>query len=61
MYDNIEFIVACGGRSTRNYPHSKAVAHKSLMPFGDVRLIDIVLKDIVDMGHKESDTTERLK
>lgn len=50
MYDNIEFIVACGGRSTRNYPHSKAVAHKSLMPFGDVRLIDVVLKDIVDMG-----------
>ncbi len=52
MYDKIEFIVACGGRSTRNYPHSKAVAHKSLMPFGDVRLIDIVLKDIVDMGAK---------
>lgn len=52
MYDNIEFIVACGGRSTRNYPHSKAVAHKSLMPFGDVRLIDVVLKDIVDMGAK---------
>lgn len=52
MYDKIEFIIACGGRSTRNYPHSKAVAHKSLMPFGDVRLIDIVLKDIVDMGAK---------
>lgn len=52
MYDHIEFIVACGGRSTRNYPHSKAVAHKSLMPFGDVRLIDVVLKDIVDMGAK---------
>ena len=50
MYDHIEFIVACGGRSTRNYPHSKAVAHKSLMPFGDVRLIDVVLKDIIDMG-----------
>ena len=52
MYDKIEFIVACGGRSTRNYPHSKAVAHKSLMPFGDVRLIDVVLKDIIDMGAK---------
>lgn len=50
MYENIEFIVACGGRSTRNYPHSKGIAHKSLMPFGDVRLIDVVLKDIVDMG-----------
>lgn len=52
MYDNLEFIIACGGRSTRNYPHSKAVAHKSLMPFGDVRLIDVVLKDIVEMGAK---------
>lgn len=52
MYDNIEFIVACGGKSTRNFPHSKAVAHKSLMPFGDVRLIDVVLKDIVDLGAK---------
>lgn len=52
MYDKIEFIIACGGRSTRNYPHSKAVAHKSLLPFGDVRLIDVVLKDIIDMGAK---------
>lgn len=52
MYDNLEFIVACGGRSTRNFPHSKAVAHKSLMPFGDVRFIDVVLKDIVDLGAK---------
>ena len=52
MYDNIEFIVACGGKSTRNFPHSKAVAHKSLMPFGDVRLIDVVLKDIIDLGAK---------
>ncbi len=52
MYDNIEFIIACGGKSTRNFPHSKAVAHKSLMPFGDVRLIDVVLKDIIDLGAK---------
>lgn len=50
MYDNIEFIIACGGKSTRNFPHSKAVAHKALLPFGDVRLIDYVLKDIVKMG-----------
>lgn len=52
MYDNIEFIIACGGRSTRNFPHSKAVVHKSLMPFGDIRLIDVVLKEITDMGAK---------
>ena len=50
MYDDIEFIIACGGKSTRNFPHSKAVAHKSLLPFGDVRLIDYVLKDIIRIG-----------
>lgn len=50
MYDNIEFIIAAGGKSTRNYPHSKGLAHKCLMPFGDARLIDFVLKEIIDMG-----------
>ena len=50
MYDNIEFVVACGGLSTRNFPHSKALAHKSLLPFGDVRLIDHVLGEIIKMG-----------
>ena len=32
MYENIEFVVACAGKSTRNYPHSKGIAHKCLMP-----------------------------
>lgn len=50
MYDNIEFIVACAGKSTRNYPHSKGIAHKCLMPFGDIRLIDCVIQDIVRIG-----------
>ena len=50
MYDNIEFVIACGGLSTRNFPHSKAIAHKSLLPFGDVRLIDHILHEIVKMG-----------
>ncbi len=50
MYENIEFIVACAGKSTRNYPHSKGIAHKCLMPFGDIRLIDCVLQDIIRMG-----------
>lgn len=50
MYENIEFIIACAGKSTRNYPHSKGIAHKCLMPFGDIRLIDCVLQDIVRMG-----------
>ena len=50
MYDDIEFIIAAGGKSTRNYPHSKGLPHKCLMPFGDVRLIDFVLREIIDMG-----------
>lgn len=50
MYDNIEFVICCGGESTRNFPHSKGIPHKSLMPFGDMRLIDYVLKDIISMG-----------
>lgn len=50
MFDSLEFIIACGGYSTRNYPHSKTGAHKSLMPFGDVRFIDFVLKDIIQSG-----------
>ena len=50
MYENIEFVIACGGLSTRNFPHSKAIAHKSLLPFGDVRLIDHVLGEIIKIG-----------
>lgn len=50
MFEQLEFIIPCGGKSTRNYPHAKGLAHKSLMPFGNVRLIDAVLKDIVQMG-----------
>ena len=50
MYDNIEFVIACGGLSSRNFPHSKGLAHKSLLPFGDVRLIDFVLQDIIRSG-----------
>ena len=50
MYDNIEFVICCGGESTRNFPHSKGMPHKCLMPFGDARLIDYVLRDIIAMG-----------
>ena len=48
--DDIEFIIPCGGKSTRNYPHSKGIAHKALLPFGDTRLIDFLLRDIIQMG-----------
>ena len=50
MYEDIEFVVACGGLSTRNFPHSKAIVHKSLLPFGDIRLIDHVLGEIIQAG-----------
>lgn len=50
MYDHIEFIIACAGKSTRNFPHSKGIPHKCLMPFGDARLIDFVLQDIIRIG-----------
>lgn len=48
--DDIEFIIPCGGKSTRNYPHSKGLAHKSLMPFGNGRLIDFVLNEVIRIG-----------
>ncbi len=50
MYDQIEFVLACGGLSTRNFPHSKGLAHKCLLPFGDIRLIDYVLGEIIRVG-----------
>ncbi len=48
--NDIEFIIPCGGKSTRNYPHSKGLSHKSLLPFGNIRLIDKVLYDIIHIG-----------
>jgi len=48
--NDIEFIIPCGGKSTRNYPHSKGLPHKSFMPFGDMRLIDFVLKEVTKIG-----------
>ena len=50
--NDLEFIIPCGGKSTRNFPHSKAVAHKALMPFGDIRLIDFLLNEIIKIGGK---------
>lgn len=50
IINDIEFIIPCGGKGTRNYPHSKGIPHKSLLPFGDVRLIDQVLGDIIRLG-----------
>jgi UTP-glucose-1-phosphate uridylyltransferase len=48
--NDIEFIIPCAGLSTRNYPQSKGLPHKSLLPFGSYRLIDHILKDIFKIG-----------
>ncbi len=50
MYDNVEFVICCAGICTRSYPHAAAIAHKALLPMGDMRLIDYVLQDIVKAG-----------
>ena len=50
MYDNIEFIICAAGECTRNFPHAKGIAHKALLPMGDMRIIDYTLQDIVRMG-----------
>lgn len=50
MFEDIEFIIPCGGKSTRNYPQSKGIGHKCLLPFGSVRLIDHILKQIFNAG-----------
>ena len=52
MYDQIEFVICCAGECTRNYPHSKAISHKCLLPMGDLRMIDYILQDIALMGGK---------
>lgn len=52
MIDDIEFVLACGGQSTRNYPQSKGLAHKGFLPFGSVRLIDYILQQIFQAGGK---------
>jgi len=48
--NDIEFIIPCAGTSSRNYPHSKGLPHKALLPFGSYRLIDHILKDIFQVG-----------
>jgi len=50
--DDIEFIILCGGRSTRNYPHTKGIPHKALLPFGSKRIIDYILSEIIKIGGK---------
>lgn len=50
--ENLEFVVLAAGKSTRNYPHSKGIPHKSLVPFGSRKVIDFIMKQIILAGGK---------
>lgn len=50
--DSLEFVILAAGKSTRNYPHSKGIPHKCLMPFGSYKIIDFIMKQIIIAGGK---------
>ncbi len=50
--DNLEFVILAAGKSTRNYPHSKGIPHKSLIPFGSRKVIDFIMSQIIIAGGK---------
>jgi len=50
--DDIEFVILAAGRSTRNYPHSKGIPHKSLVPFGSRKVIDHIVGEPIAAGLK---------
>jgi UTP-glucose-1-phosphate uridylyltransferase len=50
--ENLEFVILAAGKSTRNYPQSKGLPHKTLLPLGDAKVIDAILSQIIDAGGK---------
>ena len=50
MKTDLQFIVLLSGKSTRNYPHSKGLPHKAILPLGDFHCIDFIMKDIYNAG-----------
>jgi UTP-glucose-1-phosphate uridylyltransferase len=48
----IEFVILAAGKATRNYPHSKGLPHKALLPIGSVKVIDKVMKEPIEAGIK---------
>ncbi|MBD5405207.1 NTP transferase domain-containing protein [bacterium] len=50
--DDLEFVILAAGKSTRNYPHSKGIPHKSLIPFGSRKVIDYIIKELISSGAK---------
>lgn len=49
---DLEFVILAAGKSTRNYPHSKGIPHKCLMPFGSIKIIDYIISQIIEAGGK---------
>ena len=50
--DDLEFIILAAGKSTRNYPHSKGIPHKSLIPLGSRKVIDHIIRELINAGAK---------
>jgi len=48
--DRLEFVILAAGKSTRNYPQSKGLPHKSLAPFGSRKVIDHIMGQIIKAG-----------
>ena len=47
MYkSNLEFVFLAAGNSTRNYLHTRGIAHKSLLPLGSKKIIDYIIDEI---------------
>ncbi len=50
MKTDLQFIVLLGGKSSRNYPHSKGLPHKALLPLGDFKVINYIINSIYNTG-----------
>ena len=50
--NDLEFVILADGKSTRNYPHSKGIPHKALVPFGSIKVIDHIIKEPLRAGVK---------
>ena len=50
--NDLEFVILAAGKSTRNYPHSKGIPHKSLIPLGSRKVIDHIISEMISSGAK---------
>ena len=50
--NDLEFVILAAGKSTRNYPHSKGIPHKSLIPLGSRKVIDHIISEMISCGAK---------